>query len=151
MTDYRAEKSRILQTIREYERLKNMFLQFIESMRMVLPRNNEYRVSLVGSTETGITLKVFDKNVDILFSFVLLKENEMYGRLDCFFAADNDLKDQFLTAYFDRNGNFLANLTQDKSFVSLGNNYFGDYFLTLLLNKFITMPRFRIGEDDNDK
>lgn len=149
MKDYRAEKNLVLSAVREYQGLKDIFKSFAEIVKEALPENNDYRVTFLGSSDTTINLMAFDKSVDILFSFVNRKNDEIYGRLDFVHTGNKDNREHILILYFDCDGEFSEDISERGRIASLNNKYLGDYVLTLLLKKYITLPRFREASNNN--
>jgi hypothetical protein len=146
--DYGMEKDRVLGFVREYQALKDIFKSFTTIVKKALPEDNEYKVIFMGNSETTINIKVFDRSVDILFSFVIKEDGDVTGRLDFVQIENGDNEENVLTLYFDCDGSLMENLSQESHSVSLNNKYLGDYVLTLLLKTYINMPRFRVASDN---
>src|SRR5208283_3205554 len=141
-------KNRIKSVIEGYQYIKGIHSQFIANFKKSVNSNNEYNLTIKAEDETQVTLTVLDDVINISFGIVV-DDRTVYGKL-IFDRGTAENQEHIFTLFFDDQGRIKHSPKTEQFIQSLHDKQVADFVLTLLLDRYINLPRFRAGEEASD-
>ena len=134
------EKAKVIET---YRHLRGLFDKFRRACEKVLVPENYFGARFEALDDTVFFLYIFDIPIRVKFSVVLCKDDQIfYGKLTLSGYARRSEEIDYLTLYFDFQGNIKEDINQKMNFRSLEKPEDIEYVLWAIVIKLIELPFF---------